>query len=119
MRLSIGARPILGSDRGQASVELVALVPLLLMATLAAAGGLAAYRAREAADQAAVAAAVAHLQGGDAEEAARAAAPGWSRARVRIHGGRAVVTIEPQLPRVVADRIDASRSVVFDAGATQ
>ena len=105
------------ADAGQASVELLALVPLLLVATLAVAAGLTGYRAREAADQAAVAAAVAQLQGGDPQGAARAAAPGWSRARIRVGRGRATVRIEPRLPRSLAAAIDAEQTVIFGAEA--
>lgn len=104
-------------ERGQASVELIALVPLLAAIALAVATLLAGYAAREAADQAAVAAAVAQLQGGDATKAARDASPGWTRARVRITGGRATVTVVPRVPSFVARVIDARRSVVFEVSA--
>ena len=103
------------SDPGQASVELLAFVPLLVAITLLVAGLLAGYGAREAADQAAVAAAVAQLQGADPKLAARAASPGWARARVDVGRTRVTVRIEARLPRVVAERVDARRSVVFDA----
>lgn len=104
-------------ERGQATVELIALVPVFVAVTLAVAALLAGQAAKEAADQAAVAAAVAQLQGGDAVKAARAASPGWTRARVRVAHGRATVTIAPRVPKFVAKLIDAKRSVVFDAGA--
>lgn len=104
-------------DRGQASVELIALVPVLVAVTLAVAGFLSAHAAREAADQAAVAAAVAQLQGRDAVRAAKAASPGWSRTRVRVRGGRATVTVVPRVPRFIARAIDAERTVVFSPNA--
>jgi hypothetical protein len=72
------------SERGQASVELVALVPLVVAVVLAAAQLLAAGAARELAGHAAEAGAVALLQGADARAAARDAVPGWSRGRVRV-----------------------------------
>lgn len=104
-------------ERGQASIELIALVPLLTVVTLVVAAFLAGHAAREAADQAAVAAAIAQLQGADASKAARDASPGWTRARVKIKGGRATVKVVPRVPRFVAKAIDAERSVVFEAAS--
>ena len=72
-----------GAD-GQASIELVAVAPLLLAVVLAAAQLLAAGAARELADHAAEAGAIALLQGTDPAAAARDAVPGWSRGRVRV-----------------------------------
>jgi hypothetical protein len=85
-------------ESGQASVELVALAPLLVAVVLAAAQLLAAGAARELADHAAEAGAVALLQGGDPKAAARAAVPGWSRARVRVRvdGRRVRVRLRPR-----------------------
>ncbi len=70
---------------GQASVELVALLPLLVTVAVAAGHVLAAGAAHELAGHAAEAGAIAVLRGGgeaDARDAARAALPSWSRARV-------------------------------------
>ncbi len=111
--------PRVVDEQGQASVELLAFVPLLVAITLLVAGALAGYSAREAADQAAVAAAVAELQGRDSKRAARDASPGWSRTRVVVGSGRATVRVEPRVPKVVAARIDAERSVVFDEKAAR
>lgn len=85
-------------ESGQASVELVALAPLLVAAVLAAAQLLAAGAARELADHAAAAGAIAVLQGTDARTAAREAVPGWSRGRVavRVDGGRVRVRLRPR-----------------------
>ncbi len=67
-------------ERGQATVEVVAVLPLVLLALLAAAQGLiAAWAAVEAAD-AARAGARAALLGGDAARTARAALPPSLRA---------------------------------------
>jgi nitrogen fixation protein FixH len=71
-------------ERGQASVELVALAPLVVAVVLAVAQVLAAGAARELAGHAAEAGAVALLQGADAGAAARHAVPGWSRGRLRV-----------------------------------
>jgi hypothetical protein len=79
-------------------VELVALVPLIVAAVVAAAQVLAAGAARELADHAAEAGAVALLQGGDPRAAARDAVPGWSGGRlaVRVDGRRVRVRLRPR-----------------------
>lgn len=89
-----------GDDCGQASVELVLLAPLLVVAVLAAAQLLAGGAAGELADHAAEAAAVAILQGADPKAAARDAVPGWSRRRmtVTVDGGRVRVRMRPPSP---------------------
>lgn len=106
-------------EAGQASLELLMLLPILVTVAVAVLALLAGHAAREGADQAAVAAAVAQLQGRDAKAAAQAASPGWSHSRVVLAGGRATVTIAPRLPDAVAALIDAQRTVVFDAGDRQ
>lgn len=103
-------------DTGQATVEFVALVPVLVLVAVAITTLLASFAAREAADQAAVAAAVAQLQGRDAKAAAKEAAPDWSRARVEISKDRVRVRVQPRVPRAIAGVIDAERTVTFAAG---
>lgn len=87
-----------GGQSGQASVELVAFAPLLVAAVLAVAQMLAAGAARELADHAAAAGAIALLQGADPRAAAREAVPGWSRGRVavRIDGRSVRVRLRPR-----------------------
>jgi hypothetical protein len=103
--------------RGQATVELVGMLPLAVLVALGIGQLLAAGAARELAGNAAEAGAAAMLQGADPEAAARAALPGWSRERtdIRIHGRRVEVRVRPRtvIP-VLADRLDASVSA--DAG---
>jgi hypothetical protein len=84
-------------EGGQASVELLGMVPLCVVVVLGAGELLAAGVARTSAGGAAQAAAMAIVQGGDPERAARAAAPGWATARVRVHvaGRRVRVRITP------------------------
>lgn len=91
-------RSLLRAADGQAAVELVALAPLAVAAVLAAAQLLAAGAARELADHAAEAGAVALLQGTDPEAAARDAVPGWSRGRfdVRVDARRVRVRLRPR-----------------------
>lgn len=85
---------------GQASVELVAIVPLLFAVALAAYAVLAAGRASTAAGAAAEAAAVAVLQGADAERAARHSLAGWPRSAttVQVRGGRVRIHVRPWFP---------------------
>ncbi len=83
---------------GQASVELVAMAPVVVGVALVAAQVLAAGVAGELADHAAGAGAMAILQGADPQRAARDAVPGWSRERidVRIDGRRVRVRMRPR-----------------------
>jgi hypothetical protein len=102
---------------GQASVELVALLPLAALIALAIGQLLAAGAARELAGNAAEAGAAALLQGGDPAAAARDALPGWSRERAAVHlaGRRVEVHVRPRtvIP-VLAGRLEASAAA--DAG---
>jgi Flp pilus assembly protein TadG len=104
-------------ERGQASVELVALVPLLLAVGLGLFSLLAAGAAAEAAGGAAEAGAVALVQGRDAEAAARSALAGWPRpdTRIRVSGRRVSVRVTPHGPlRPLDERLAAT--VTADAG---
>lgn len=100
-------------DRGQATVELVALVPILAVIALLVGGLLAAQRTREAADAAAVAAAMAQLQGRDPKAAAEAAAPGWTHLRVQVAHGAARVQLQWRGPRALVHLVDVDRTVAF------
>ncbi len=113
MRPRPWARRGADGEAGQATVELVALAPVAVAIALLIGGLLAAQQAREAADAGAVAAAVATLQGRDAQAAAKEAAPGWSRVQVRVRGGVARVQVRWRGPRALAGLVDADRSVTF------
>jgi hypothetical protein len=89
---------------GQATVELIALLPLLLIAALAGAALLAAQAAGEEAGEAAEAGAVALLRGGDPREAARRALPEHARAQIAVAGRRVTVTVLPHLPLAGLER---------------
>ena len=79
-----------GSCAGQAAVELVALLPLVVAVALAILQALAAGVAVELAGHAAHSGAVALAEGRDGAAAARAALPGWARSRMRVEvAGRA------------------------------
>ena len=87
-------------SRGQASVELLAALPLLLAAALAAGQLLLTGYALTLADGSAEAGAIAATAGGDAAEAAREALPGWARDRAEIDvgGGHVRVELAPPAP---------------------
>jgi hypothetical protein len=87
-------------EAGQATIEFVALLPLVLAVALAAAAILAGHSAAEHAGQAAQAGAMALLQGGDPREAARRALPAGvrNRATIDVEGRRVSVSVQPRLP---------------------
>jgi hypothetical protein len=87
-------------ELGQATVELVAALPALLLAAFLALQLLAAGFALTLADGAAEAGAMALASGRDAAPAARAALPGWARDRVtvEVRGGRVTVEVRPPSP---------------------
>jgi len=94
------SRVWLCGSSGQASVELVGALPLVLAVALGAGQLLAAGVAEEVAGHAAEAGAVALLQGGEPRDAARAAVPGWARDRmtVRVDGRAVRVRVRPPSP---------------------
>jgi hypothetical protein len=104
LRVRAGQGPLRVWERaaspGQATVEFVALLPLLLIAGLAGAVVLAAQAADEQAGQAAQAGAMALIQGGDPREAARAALPVAARERsvIAVDGRRVTVRVRPRVP---------------------
>jgi hypothetical protein len=87
-------------QRGQASVELVAALPALLLAAIVALQLLAAGYAMTLADGAAEAGALALASGGSAAEAARGALPGWAEddVGVDVDGGTVTVRLLPPSP---------------------
>jgi hypothetical protein len=87
-------------QRGQATVELLAGLPALLLAALIALQLLATGYSLTIADGAAEAGALALAAGRPAEPAARAALPGWARDRVSVsvEGGRVTVRLSPPSP---------------------
>ena len=88
-------------ERGQASIEVVGFLPLVIVIALAAFTAVAVHTADEQAGEAAEAAALALLQGGSsAREAAIAALPESTRRRasIAISAGRVHVRVRPRLP---------------------
>jgi uncharacterized protein (UPF0548 family) len=105
------------SEIGQATVEVVAFLPLLVLAGLAIMQLLAAGAAREYAGHAAEAAALAVGEGRDATTAARDAIPGWSAHRLTVsaEGRRVRVRLRPPaIVRAVGDLLTAEARA--DAG---
>jgi hypothetical protein len=106
-----------GPQRGQASVELVASLPLIALMAATVLHLLAAGAARVLADHAAEAGAVAILQERDPRAAARDALPGWTRRAlsVRVDGRSVRVRLRPPAahPAVAARLVATARA---DAG---
>ena len=101
------------AERGQATVELVAALPALLLAGLVALQLLAAGYAMTLADGAAEAGALALASGGSAAGAARAALPGWAEddVEVEVEGGMVSVRLRPPSPiAAVSERLSVSSS---------
>ncbi|MEO7197337.1 MAG: septum site-determining protein [Solirubrobacterales bacterium] len=89
--------PARDCQRGQAQLELVAGLPLLLLAGLISLQLLAVGYAQSLADGAAEAGAIAAADGRDAEDAALAGLPGWAASRIRVDSadGQVEVSLDP------------------------
>jgi hypothetical protein len=98
--MSPGAKKAAHGEEGTASVELVAAVPFLLLALLAAAQIALAGQALWSAGVAARAGARAALVGGDASVAARAALPPSMREGARIETDEDVA-VRVEVPRLI------------------
>jgi hypothetical protein len=101
------------AERGQATVELVAALPALLLAAAVALQLLVAGYAMTLADGAAEAGALALASGGSAAGAAREALPGWAKddVSVAVEGGTVSVRLRPPSPiSALADRLTVSSS---------
>jgi hypothetical protein len=99
------------SEDGQASVELVAAIPALLLASLVALQLLVTGYALTLADGAAEAGALALAAGEPATAAVRKALPGWADAdtEISVHGGEVSVRLLPPSPLgAVADGLAVS-----------
>jgi hypothetical protein len=105
--------PAVDRERGQASVELLAGLPVLLVAGLIALQLLAVGYAATLAGGAVEAGAMALAAGREPEPAVREALPGWVRDRVatEVEGGRVVVRLEPPaLLDSLAERLEVEAS---------
>jgi hypothetical protein len=100
-------------ERGQASLELVAGIPALVLAGLVALQLLATGYSLTLADGAAEAGAIALATRRPAAPAVREAVPGWARGRmdVDVRGGRLTVRLRPPSPLAgLARRLEVSSS---------
>ena len=106
-------------ERGQASVELLGALPVVLLVGVVLMQLLAVGYSASLAGAAAEAGALAVAAGGSAREAARAAVPGWSRARmtVRSSGGRVSVRMRPPSPlRAVGRALELRATAAVEDG---
>ncbi|HEY1285755.1 MAG TPA: hypothetical protein VGF04_06670 [Solirubrobacterales bacterium] len=104
-----------GREGGQATVELVAALPALLLAGLLALQLLATGYALTLADGAAEAGALALASGRPAITAVRDALPGWAEDEVdvSVSGGRVTVRLLPPSPLpALAERLAVTSSAV-------
>lgn len=115
VRRTDAVRQATATDGGQASVEVVALAPLVVVLVLALVVAVQAYRAREAAVVGTHAGAVAALVGRDPIAAAREAAPGIARTRVEVRrdGRRITVRVRAEGPRALVRAFDAEQAVTL------
>jgi hypothetical protein len=103
------------AERGQATVELLVVLPLVLLAALAGAAIVAARATQERADDAARAGAMALLQGDDPLAAARKLLAAGEQDGVAVRGRRVTVALSPRLPfDLVLPQLDAHATA--DAG---
>jgi uncharacterized protein (UPF0333 family) len=108
------------SERGQASVEVVAAVPALVLLALIVFQLLAVGYSAVLAGDAAEAGALALAGGADAHAAARAALPGWSRAglSVVVAGNSVRVAMRPPSAlALVARRLEVHATAEVGGGS--
>lgn len=106
-------------DSGQATVEALAAIPILLLTGFVCFQALATGYCQSLADSASQAGAVAVIRGGSARGAVRSALPGWAvtRSEVALRGRRVRVRLIPPSPfGVLADLISVEASAGW-AGA--
>jgi hypothetical protein len=106
-------------DRGQASIEAVCGIAVLILAALLCFQLLAAGYTMTVVDGAAEAGAVALVRGRPVEPAVRKALPGWARSRVSVSrlGERVTVRVRPPSPLAsLADRLSVTSSAVAKPG---
>jgi hypothetical protein len=95
------------AERGQASVELLAAIPFVLLAAIVCLQLLATGYSLSLADGAAEAGAIAIASDLPAQPAVEAALPGWARDRVELdsQGGRLTVSLRPPSPLAAVGRV--------------
>jgi hypothetical protein len=105
-------------EGGQASVEFLAALPLLLLIAAFATQALAVGYSSVLAGNAAEAAALALAGGGDPHAAARAALPGWSRTRAHltVKAGEVHIRLRPPtLLRALSRKLEVHAEAAVEA----
>lgn len=106
------------AQSGQASVELLGVLPVLIAVALVVFQLLAVGYASVLAGNAAEAGAIALATGGDPRAGVREALPGWSRAsaEVRVSGGEVGVRLRPPaLLRAFGERLEVRAQAAVEA----
>ena len=103
------------SREGQATVEMVAIAPLLIAVAGAIYIGLSAQDAAALADHAAQAGAVAALQDREPKQAAENALPEWARedAKVFVRDEKITVRVRPRTPVAELSKSLEAEATVF------
>jgi hypothetical protein len=107
-----------GSERGQASIELLGMLPLLVALALVVLQLLAVGYASVLAGSAAEAGALALAAGADPRAGVREALPGWSRAgsSVDVVAGEVRVRLRPpSLVKGLSERLEVSADAAVEA----
>jgi Flp pilus assembly protein TadG len=115
--VSVRTRPWLRSPRGQATLEVLALIPAFIALGLGLLQLLAVGYASVLAGSAAEAGALALARGENPRSGARDALPGWSaaRARVKVNAGRVEVHLRPPSPlRALAKRLEVTGTAAVE-----
>jgi hypothetical protein len=106
------------ASAGQATVEAIALVPVMVAIGLGILQLLVVGYASVLAGNAAEAGALALAGGADARAAAKQALPGWSRARasLEVEGGRVEVRLRPPSPlKALAEGLEVTATATVEA----
>ncbi|HKN56230.1 MAG TPA: hypothetical protein VJX66_27315 [Amycolatopsis sp.] len=105
---------VVPAELGQASVDLLAALPAVLIVATAVFQLLAVGYSQVLAGDAAEAGALALAGGGDPRDAAKRALPGWSRAHMRVSVERGDVRVRLRPPSPIAA---VARRLEVEAGA--
>jgi len=105
----------MSSERGQATIEVLGALPVVLLIGMLALQLLAVGYSAVIAGTAAEAGALALAAGGDARAGVRESLPGWSRARARVTVSRGTVRVRLRPPSPLDG---VSRKLVVGASAS-
>lgn len=108
------------TQSGQATVEVLAAIPILLLTGFVCFQALATGYCQSLADSASQAGAIAAIRGGSPQGAARSSLPDWaaSDSRVSVHGKRVTVHLVPPSPfGVLSGLIEVDASSRWAGGA--